>query len=89
MIAFRREYNDAQSVIDIFNDIYNHLGRDMFMKLFPVILTDNGPEFSNPEAIEFDEDGNRRTYMFYCHPVSYTHLNQALQLFVHGKTTPL
>src|SRR5699024_3727452 len=31
MIAFRREYNDAQSVIDIFNDIYNHLGRDMFM----------------------------------------------------------
>ena len=70
MIAFRREYNDAQSVIDIFNDIYNHLGRDMFMKLFPVILTDNGPEFSNPEAIEFDEDGNRRTYMFYCHPSS-------------------
>ncbi|WP_143746900.1 hypothetical protein [Massilimicrobiota sp. An142] len=42
----------------------------MFMKLFPVILTDNGPEFSNPEAIEFDEDGNRRTYMFYCHPSS-------------------
>lgn len=70
MIAFRREYNDAQSVIDIFNDIYNHLGRDMFMKLFPVILTDNGPEFSNPEAIEFDEDGNRRTYIFYCHPSS-------------------
>ena len=70
MIAFRREYNDAQSVIDVFNDIYDYLGRDMFMKLFPVILADNGPEFSNPKAIEFDEDGNRRTYMFYCHPSS-------------------
>ena len=70
MIAFRREYNDAQSVIDVFNDIYDHLGRDMFMKLFPVILADNGSEFSNPKAIEFDEDGNRRTYMFYCHPSS-------------------
>lgn len=42
----------------------------MFMKLFPVILADNGSEFSNPKAIEFDEDENRRTYMFYCHPSS-------------------
>jgi len=27
-----------------------------------------GSEFSNPEAIEFDEFGERRTYLFYCHP---------------------
>lgn len=70
MIAFRREYNDAQSAIDVFNDIYDHLGSNMFMKLFPAILADNGFEFSNPKAIEFDENGNRRTYLFYCHPSS-------------------
>lgn len=46
------------------------LGRELFMKLFPVILADNGAEFSNPSAIEFDEDGERRTYVFYCHPGS-------------------
>jgi IS30 family transposase len=38
------------------------------MKLFPVILTDRGSEFTDPAAIEFDKDGNRRTYVFYCDP---------------------
>lgn len=68
MIAFKREFNDARSVIDYFDSLYELLGRELFMKLFPVILTDNGSEFSNPKAIEFDKDGNRRTYVFYCHP---------------------
>jgi len=36
--------------------------------LFPVILTDNGSEFSNPKALEFDAMGNRRTNIFYCDP---------------------
>lgn len=27
----------------------------MFRKLFPVILTDNGSEFSNPKAIEYGQ----------------------------------
>ena len=36
------------------------------MRLFPVILTDNGCEFSDPTKIEFDENGERRTYVFYC-----------------------
>lgn len=64
--SFRREHNDAKSVTDIFNQLYKDLGRDLFMKLFPVILADNGSEFSDPKSIEFDADGNRRTYVFYC-----------------------
>jgi IS30 family transposase len=44
------------------------LGPVLFRELFPVILTDNGSEFSNPHAIEFDNDDNRRTYVFYCDP---------------------
>lgn len=43
---------------------------DNFDKLFPVILTDNGNEFSNLYAIEFDKMGNRRTRIFYCDPSS-------------------
>ena len=31
-------------------------------------LTDRGSEFTDPVAIEFDNDGNHRTYVFYCDP---------------------
>lgn len=68
MIATKRKHNDSQSVIDFFTHVYDGLGREMFRKLFPVILADNGSEFSNPAAIEFDDNGRRRTYVFYCHP---------------------
>jgi hypothetical protein len=40
------------------------------MRLFPVILTDNGSEFSNPRAIEYDASGQMRTKLFYCDPSS-------------------
>ena len=68
MVAIKRESNDSKSVIDFFNQVYKGVGKEVFKKLFPVILTDLGSEFSNPEAIEFDEFGERRTYLFYCHP---------------------
>ena len=44
------------------------MGRDLFSKMLPVLLGDNGSEFSNPIAIEFDSDGNSRTKVFYCDP---------------------
>lgn len=40
------------------------------MQLFPIILTDNGSEFSNPRAIEYDASGQMRTKLFYCDPSS-------------------
>lgn len=67
-LAFLRESNTSQSVIDIFNDLYDKLGPELYRKLFPVLLADNGTEFSNPEALEFDKDGKRRSYVFYCNP---------------------
>lgn len=70
MLAFLREYNDSQSVIDVFDTLDNLLGRELFKKMFPLILTDNGSEFSNPLALELDKDGNQRTKIFYCHPSS-------------------
>lgn len=66
MIAFFRKRNDAKSVKEIFDELYKKIGKEKFCEMFPVILTDNGPEFSNPVALEFDEEGNRRTYIFYC-----------------------
>lgn len=71
MLAFIREHNDAQSVIDIFNKLQDILGIDKFKELFILILTDNGSEFSNPIEIEVDlSTGEKRTQIFYCHPSS-------------------
>jgi IS30 family transposase len=70
MLAFLRDANDSRSVIDIFNRLYIELGSDIFMELFPLLLGDNGSEFSNPNEIEFDSQGNRRTRIFYCDPSS-------------------
>lgn len=68
LLAFIRDRNTSQSVIDMFEQLYSSLGREVFCRLFPVILTDNGSEFSNPRALEFDRDGRRRTRIFYCDP---------------------
>jgi IS30 family transposase len=68
MLSFIRERNTSQSVIDIFNSMYELLGTDSFKTLFPVIIADNGSEFSNPKALEYDAQGNRRTRIFYCDP---------------------
>lgn len=67
MLAFLREANTSRSVIDVFDWLYYRLGHRQFCRLFPVILTDNGSEFSNPKAIEFESQySSRRTYIFYC-----------------------
>jgi IS30 family transposase len=70
MLAYLREANTSKSVTDIFQHLWKVLGKENFMELFPVILTDNGSEFTNPTAIEFDEGNGRRTNLFYCHPSS-------------------
>ena len=68
LLAFLRDLNTSQSVIDVFDHLTDLLGLQTFRRLFPVILTDNGSEFSNPDRLEFDLYGNRRTFIFYCDP---------------------
>lgn len=68
MLAYLREANTSQSVIDVFDYLYLKLGRTLFLKLFPLVLTDRGSEFSNPRMIEVTPDGLKRTSVFYCDP---------------------
>lgn len=70
MLAFLRDANTSQSVIDVIEGLYVQLESKRFNKLFPVILTDNGSEFSNPKAIEFVPGSRReyRSHVFYCDP---------------------
>lgn len=67
-LFFKRAHNDAQSVIDVFNDLYEKLGAEDYARIFPVLLADNGSEFSNPKALEYSLDGKFRSYVFYCDP---------------------
>ena len=68
MLAFLRDRNDSQSVIDAFALLWKLAGPDLFCRLFPILLTDNGSEFSNPIALENAPDGSPRTRLFYCDP---------------------
>ena len=68
MMAFIRDRNTSQSVIDVFDHLDEMLGRETFSRLLAVCLADNGSEFSNPKALEYDAQGNHRTKLYYCDP---------------------
>ena len=71
MLVFIRDHNNSQSVIDVFNKLELDLGTELFKKMFPIILTDNGSEFTNPTALESSIDQiTTRTKIFYCEPYS-------------------
>ena len=53
MLAFIRDHNTAKSVTDIFNGLYEKLGHDVFVALFPVILTDYAEEKTMPKFFGF------------------------------------
>jgi IS30 family transposase len=67
MLAFLRDANTSKSVTDIFTYLYHLLGDGVYKSLFPVIVTDNGSEFSNPKAIEEPNVlSGLKTRVFYC-----------------------
>ena len=68
MLAFVLDDKTSNSVLKVFNWLEAILGNDLFEKTFPVILTDNGSEFSNPLSLEFNSDGIGRTRIFFCNP---------------------
>lgn len=69
LLAFLREANTARSVADVFDRLEETLGAQMFRRMFPLCLTDNGSEFTDPSAIETSPlTGGRRTRLFYCDP---------------------
>lgn len=66
MIARLMPGKCAKYVADVFNWLWQILGKEAFMQLFPAILKDNGTEFTNPLSIEHaPEDGTRRTSVYY------------------------
>ena len=59
-LMYLPDHNTSKSVIDIFDEFEKELC-SKFRKLFPVILPDNGNEFTNPDALKL----GGRTKIFY------------------------
>ena len=76
MVAYLIPNKCAASVCAVFEKLRKDLGPDLFAKLFPVILTDNGTEFSNPSAIEKAPGGAPGTRVFFCDPMNSNQKSQ-------------
>ena len=64
-------YKRSEYVTGAFEELKNALGDSEFSRLFEVILTDNGTEFSDPESIEIStKTGERLSSVYYCDPNS-------------------
>ena len=59
-----------ECVANVFKELKQLLGTESFKKLFPVILTDNGPEFKSPDSIELNDIGEQITKVFFCDPLA-------------------
>lgn len=69
MLIYLLPYKRVQYVNEVFQDLKKTLGDFEFSRLFEVILTDNGTEFSDPENIELSSiNGERLSYVFFCNP---------------------
>lgn len=68
MLAFLRDRNSARSVTEVFEWLYETLGHEQYCRLFPIILTDRGSEFTDPVSIECTKFGEIRSRVFYRDP---------------------
>lgn len=68
MLAFKLDSKDSDFVSKFFIFLKELLGYETFHTLFPIILTDNGIEFSKPDIIEDNGHHVYKTRVFYCDP---------------------
>lgn len=64
-LYYLMERQTARCVEETLQYLHKRLGTELFQMLFPIILTDNGSEFSNPSALE-----SLGTRIFYCDPMA-------------------
>ena len=71
MLLFLINKYKTKEVSNAFIKLRNNLGYENFKKIFEILLTDNGWEFSKPDDIEFDYNtGEKLINVFYCNPYS-------------------
>lgn len=67
MLIYLLPYKRQEYVSEVFIKLQEELGYTQYSRLFGCILTDNGVEFMNPEAIEYSYfTGEKLSNVFYC-----------------------
>ena len=70
-LMFLRERNTSASVTEVFKKLRQALGTEGYCRLFQVLLTDRGSEFTDPSRIETDgEAAGGECRVFYCDPMN-------------------
>lgn len=68
-LAIIMSEHTSECVIDALNKLETTLGRELYNEIFPVILTDNGHEFTDIEGMEHScLENAQRTHIFFCEP---------------------
>lgn len=69
-IARLMDAQTSENVVGVLDGIETIIGTEAFMQLFPVILTDNGTEFTDIESMErsWNDHSIKRTRVFFCEP---------------------
>lgn len=67
-LAFIMDFHNAKYVVKTLDNIEEQLGKELFSMMFPIILTDNGKEFTDIEGMERSIFGGKRTRIYFCEP---------------------
>lgn len=67
MIGLLKQHKTAEEMSNSLNYFQDILPNEMYQKLFGLLLTDRGTEFSKPQLFEIShETGEIRSHIFYC-----------------------
>ena len=71
MVGFLLDSKTASNVASAFFDIKSSFNENdiAFPNIVPLVLTDNGGEFSKADAIEQNLNGDKETSLFFCRPM--------------------
>lgn len=58
----------TQEVNNKLIELRNKIGNDLWKRIFPIMLSDNGIEFNDFYKLEYDENGEFLSNIFYCDP---------------------
>lgn len=67
-LSFLLEEHSAACVVEMLDRIERSLGKELFAACFPLILTDNGHEFTDIKGMERSVFSGKRTKVFFCGP---------------------
>lgn len=67
-IAVLLEHHTSKCVVEALDYIEEQIGPNQFQNLFPLILTDNGHEFTDIQQMERSVFGGKRTTIYFCEP---------------------